>query len=148
MQIETSSIQFTDAAVINYINEIKKELTTQFEHQICKLKEELLDYKNKYLLVKEERDLLIYKRYMRSSEQLPIDEKQQLLFTTEAKTNQAATVEKHEESTTVKSYSRKKRGRKPIDPSIPRIKRIIDISEDEKTCACGAKLTQIGMETS
>ena len=137
---------------VNLINEIK----TQFEQQIIelslqiyKLKEEALDYKNKYLAVKEERDLLIYKRFMRSSEQMPLNKDQQLLFPAESEAKQqAATTEKPEECIIVKSHNRKKCGRKPIDPSIRREIRIIDIPEDEKVCSCGAKLTKIGAEIS
>ena len=136
---------------INLINEIKMQFEQQIialTHQINKLKEEAIDYRNKYLVMKEERDLLIYKRFMRSSEQMPVNTNQQLLFPTEGGTEQKATVEKPEERTPVKAHSRKKCGRKPIDPSIRRVVRIIELPENELNCACGAKLTKIGEEIS
>jgi transposase len=146
-----------DTTVINYISEIKTEIQSQFEqqirelmHQIHKLQEEAWDYRNKYLVIKEQHDLLIYKRFMRSSEQLPVNTNQNLLFPTEIESKQAMEEEtkKPEEHTVVNSYSRKKCGRKPIDPSITRVPRIIDIPEDEKKCACGSELTKIGEEIS
>ena len=49
------------------------------------------------------------------------------------------------------SYTRRKRksrgqGRKPISPDLPREEVIYDIDEEEKTCACGCKKTNIGAE--
>ena len=144
MQVEPSNLRFADATVIDYINEIK----TNYEHQIHRLKNDVIEYQNKYLDIKERYDLLIYKRFMRSAEQIPLDEKQQLLFTNEAEPEELTVQDdEEEEEIKVKEHSRKKTGRKPIDPSIPRIEKIIDIPEDEKTCACGAKLTKIGEET-
>jgi transposase len=144
-----------DATVVNYINEIKTEIQSQFEQQINelsrqvqKLKEEALDYRNKYLVIKEERDLLIYKRFMRGSERTPVNENQPLLFPTATEVKQQAATEKTEDHFMVKAHSRKKRGRKPIDPSIRRVIRLIDIPESEKKCVCGAELTKIGAEIS
>jgi transposase len=108
---------------------------------------ELNDYKNNYLELKERYDLLIYKRFGRSAEQLLADEKQQLLFTEEAEQVEAAEPSE-EEVTEVKSHNRKKAGRKPLDPNLVRDEKIIDIPESEKTCACGADLSRIGEETS
>jgi len=100
------------------------------------------------LKIKEEYALLIYKRFARSAERLPIDEKQQLLFTCEAETTEETEDEDQHELFEVKSYTRKKPGRKPLDPKLERRETIIDIDEDEKTCACGATLTRIGEEIS
>jgi transposase len=132
-----------DTATINYINEIK----ANYEHQIHKLKINVIDYKNKYLEIKERYDLLVYKRFVRSAEQLPADDKQPLLFTEEAESAETCE-DAPEETTEIKSYKRKKPGRKPLNPSLERRPRIIDIPEDEKICACGTKLTKIGEETS
>lgn len=48
----------------------------------------------------------------------------------------------------VPAHIRKKTGRKPLPPELPRVKKIIDIPEEEKQCACGAFLDHIGEETS
>jgi len=120
-------------ALINYIKDLEASLkNVQFD----------------YMLLKEQYDLLVYKRFGRSAEKLLEDKKQQLLFGPEEVTGEAAVQPKAEELTEVKPFMRKKAGRKPIAPDIPRRERIIDIGEEEKTCACGAKLTRIGEETS
>ena len=106
----------------------------------------LKELENKYLELKERYDLLIYKRFCRSAEQLQTDDKQQSLFTEES---EQTSVEKEEtEKQEIKSYTRKKPGRKPLDPNLRRVEEIIDIPEDEKICACGEKMTKIGEETS
>jgi transposase len=56
--------------------------------------------------------------------------------------------EGHSETVHVKSFSRKKSGRKPIPDNIPRKEIIHDISDEEKICHCGAHLTKIGEEVS
>ena len=121
-----------DNDILNYINELKSSA---------------IEYQNKYLEIKERYDILIYRRFGRSAEQCMADEKQQLLFTEAAE----GTVEG--KLSEVKSYTRQsktpqKPGRKPLDPKLRREEVIIDIPEEEKTCACGARLTGIGEETS
>jgi transposase len=118
--------------------------TDELETSIKELKE----YQYKYLEIKEKYDLLVYKRFVRSAEQLMADEKQPLLFIEE----EAGQTEIKEEGAqgleTVRSFTRRKAGRKPLSANIERRERIIDIPESEKTCACGAGLTKIGEETS
>ena len=143
-------VEGLDAAVANYINEIKAGCEQQIqeiqerleyqEHQNHKLKNEAIEYQNKYLEIKERYDLLLYKQFMRSAEKLPLDDKQRLLFSSEAEPVETAERDWEEERTEVRSYGRGKPGRKPIDPRIPReTGDPIDIPEEEKTCACGAR---------
>jgi transposase len=107
--------------------------------------EYIRDLERKNLILKERLDLLLYKRFARSAEQFG-DRGQGELF------NEGETAKEKPETETgleaIKSYTRKKRGRKAIDPSLPRVEKIIDIREEEKTCGCGAKLVKIGEETS
>ena len=133
-----------DTTVRDYI----KNMEASYEQRFHELETSLNEYKYKYLELKERYDLLVYKRFVRSAEQIVSDEDQLKLFSLE----DAAQEEKSEESnqeelTEVKSFKRKKAGRKPIDPKIPRTERIVDIDETEKICACGADLTKIGEET-
>jgi transposase len=144
MQLETA------AGTNNNELEIYKERYQYIETRNKELERviiELQEYQYKYLQIKERYDLLVYKRFGRSAEQLLADEKQRLLFTEETKKGETAEDIKPEELSQVKSYKRKK-GRKGIDPNIPRVERIIDIAESEKICACGAELSRIGEETS
>jgi len=119
----------------------------ELENNNLTLKNNVIEFQNKYLEIKERYDLLIFKRFARSAEQLQLDDKQQALFVEEAAATETAVEEQEEELSEVKSYQRKKGGRKAIDPSIPRVERIIDIPESEKQCACGAVLKRIGEET-
>ena len=76
MQVEGPNLQSIDATVVDYINEIK----SNYEQQIHELKNNVIDYQNRYLKIKERYDLLMYKRFARSTEQLQADDKQRLLF--------------------------------------------------------------------
>ena len=54
-----------------------------------------------------------------------------------------------EEEITIASYTRTKTpGRKPLPVDLPRVPRIYDLTEDEKTCHCGCELTHIKDEKS
>ena len=141
------------ATVIDPINELilfkqqyrqleaeNQKLKINYEQQIGKLKNDIIHFENKYIEIKERYDLLVYKRFCRSAEQF-IDESQQLLFI--EKHEVVETVETKEELSKVKSHTRKKPGRKVLDPNLKRIEKVIDIPESEKTCACGSKLTKI-----
>ena len=146
MQFETleeSVRDYVDELKTNYEDQIK-ELQAQHEHQIHKLKIDVNEYQWKYLEIKERYDLLVYKKFMRSAEQLPIDENQMLLFAGEEKEIEAVQDTEEQEKTEVKSHQRKKPGRKPLDPNLPREEIIIDIPEEQKICACGERLTRIG----
>ena len=69
------------------------------------------------------------------------DIRQGLLFNEAEHTKAKA---KAVETSTVKSHSRKKRGRKPIPDHLPVKETIHDLPEDQKTCDCGKKLHRIG----
>jgi len=99
---------------------------------------------NEIEILKEQLNLLLQKRYGRSSEKY--NSHQQALFAPEEV--QPSIDEDEIEKTEVKSHTRKKAGRKAIDPNIERREKIIDISEEEKQCACGHKMDRIGEETS
>ena len=150
MQLDT-----LDATVVNIINEIKrnyeqqiKEINAQHEQECQSLKAGLKEYHHKYLLIKEQYDLLVYKRFVRSAEQLKADESQPLLFTEGQAKSEAIKETQTIEYTEVKTHKRNKKGRKAIDPKITRKVKIIDIPESEKTCACGAELCKISEESS
>ena len=130
MQSTAIKLDTLNPGVRNYISDLEKEAN---------------EYKIKYLELKERYDLLVYKKYARSAEELS-NSGQQPLFAEEAE--QTIQAEPETETQKIKSYTRKKPGRKPIDPNIPRVEEIIDIPESEKICACGAQMSKIGEETS
>ncbi len=51
-------------------------------------------------------------------------------------------------SVSVPSHTRRKRGRRPIPPTFPRVEVVHDLPEEDKTCPCGSPLTRIGEEVS
>jgi transposase len=99
--------------------------------------------------VKEEYQLLLYKRFGRAAEQLLKDTRQQLLFVENEPDNSTCEAFKDDADSIqeIKRYTRKKAGRKPIAEHLHREQVIIDISDEEKKCACGATLVKIGEET-
>ena len=113
----------------------------------------LLPYKEKVEFLEEEVRLLKSKLFAKKSEKLtPEDDRQARLFN-EAETygdskTDGTPKEKYASKTTVKGYTRKKPGRKPLPEHLPRKEVIIDIDESEKQCACGHRLSRIGEETS
>ena len=146
MEAVALDVNIQDTSVVKYIDEIK----AQYEHQLHKKNKiiiDLLEYKNKYLEMEEKYTLLLYKRFMRSAERLSADENQPLLFTSEAEEKEVVEEAEPQEKTEVKSHRRRKPGRKPLDPNLPRERHVIDIPECEKICTCGAVLTKIGEET-
>src|SRR5215469_2590394 len=117
MLSESIRLETLDISVINYIKELEAALKQiQLEYQI----------------LKESYDLLTYKRFARSAEQLLEDKKQLLLFGSEEISVEEIAKTALVELTEVKSFTRKKAGRKAIDPKIPRVEKIIDIAEEDK----------------
>ena len=119
------------------------------ESKITHLTEDLSQvqerWRGKYDQLVDEYRLLLYKRFGRSSER--IDVTQKLLFDEGEQT--APDEERTEDDTaTVTGYTRKKRGRKPLDEKLPREIIVHDIPDEEKRCACGNELTKIGEEVS
>ena len=57
-------------------------------------------------------------------------------------------IEAAELGITVASFTRKKAGRKPLPAHLPREEILYDLPEEQKHCACGCKLTEIGADKS
>lgn len=122
-----------------------EHLSADAHQYIQQLEETNSTWKTKYDQLVDEYRLLLYKRFGRSSER--IDVTQQLLFDGPEQKRPEDEAEEGEQ-VAVNSYTREKRGRKPLDEKLPREEIIHDIAEDEKTCACGAELKRIGEEVS
>jgi transposase len=94
-------------------------------------------------LLREQIHLLIAKRFGPSSEKTaPRDNPQLPLFDLP----EPAEIEPAPEIVEVPAHSRRKRGRKPLPASLPRIEVVHDIDEAQKQCGCGASLSRIGEE--
>lgn len=99
----------------------------------------------RYEVLEERHRLLLYKRFVRSSEQEPVE--QQQLFTEDEQSAEAVDTADESEETTVTGHTRKKPGRKAIDPRHPRIEVVHDIRDEEKQCGCGDELVRIGQDS-
>lgn len=116
-----------------------------------RLGERVRELERQNLLQAEEIRIMKLRRYGRSSEKLTGEDERQGLLFDEAElygrdTSEEAAVEEVRITKTV--YTRHKRGRKPIDPSLKRIELVVDLSEDEKAVGEGCELVRIGEETS
>jgi hypothetical protein len=92
----------------------QEELNSEVINYIKELETKSREYQYKYLEIKEQYDLLIYKRFARSAEQLLADEKQQPLFAEEAREAETTEEAEPEELSEVKLFKRGKAGRKPL----------------------------------
>ncbi len=122
------------------------QLQTQLDEQASLLDEKacLLEAQSDELaLLREYIRLLKHARFGRSSEKRS-DLQGSLFNEAEVEADEAEIEESH-----VSAHSRKKRGRKPLPESIPRIEIVHDLPEDEKYCSIdGTPLERIGEETS
>ena len=109
------------------------------------LKALVVDYHNEIERLKEENKVLRACLFGRKSEKLPSPSppNQGTLF--DMPEPEESPVEKEIE---IRPHKRRKPGRKPISDDLPREEVVIDIPEEEKTCACGAPLVRIGEEVS
>jgi transposase len=96
-------------------------------------------------ILSDEIELWRHKIFGRSSEKLTEEEKSQMRLFDEAEEGSGEA--KPQETVEVASHSRKKRGRRPLPASLPRVEVVHDIAESEKVCGCGAALGRIGEDT-
>jgi len=110
-----------------------EQLTTENQH-----------YKAQVLTLTEQLNLALARRYAASSEKLSPD---QIRLFDEAEAQAAAPAE--DETVTVPAHTRRKRGRKPLPETLPRLEVIHELPEAERICPHdGNPLTEIGAVTS
>ncbi len=86
--------------------------------------------------------------YGRKSEKSDSNQAQLNIFN-EAEEIAAASAEENKAAEiTVPAHTRKKGGRRPLPPDLPREEVVHDLKEEDKVCDCGAALSRIGEETS
>jgi len=127
------------------IGEMSK-LIEKLERSSAEKDDKIRQLQNNVLLLQEKYDLLVHKFFGRHSERTAPDNSPTLfddeIVTKTADTPDASCVEK--ETYEVAAHTRKKRGgRKPISDLLQRVERIIDLSDEEKRCACGRKLVRL-----
>jgi transposase len=111
---------------------IFKQLEEKYQTQIDYLEEQLRLFRNELFGRKSE------KREVPDHDQLSLFDKDESV---------PANVPVVEDSIVIPEHHRKKSGRKPLPEDLPRIEVIHDLTEEEKQCACGARLSRIGEDT-
>lgn len=103
-------------------------------------------YKVQVLTLTEQLNLALARRYAASSEKIAPD---QIRLFDEAEVEAQAVMPSEDDEITVPEHTRKKRGRKTLPESLPRIDVIHVLADDERTCPHDGKpLTEIGEVTS
>ena len=120
----------------------------QLESSLEKERSEKIEYQHEALKHFEEIQLLRRRIFGRRAEKLSEEDRRQLLLFNEAEEILLAqgSPQPDEQTVEVRAHSRRKCGRKPLPPEIPRVETIHDISEEEKRCACGQQMVRIGEE--
>ena len=125
-----------------------EETLAQLEPEVVKYIGDLETSKRnleiQYEILQEEYRLALLKRFSRSSEQSL--KGQENLFDASELPQTSPESGDTEETITVREHTKKKPGRKPIDPKHPRLEVLHDLAEEEKRCACGHELVRIGEE--
>src|SRR6478735_3871185 len=122
------------------------------------LKKALSDALGEVRVLRTERDLLKeqlnrFKRQLFDAKSEASAAHQKDMFFNEAEVEgaqaQPAAAETEDEKIDVPAHQRAKRGRKPLDPALPRDVRRHELPEDERVCPHdGARLSEIGVEVS
>lgn len=155
MALSSAVREQLDPRVRGYIDELETEITTLLEkNDVLSENNHVLSDRNGALseeihTLEEKLRLLLFKRFGRSTEQATavpdqgdlFSEPDDIAFDESAKTADTDTI-------AVAPHTRKKRGRKPIDPKHPRFERVIDIPDGDKRCDCGHELVRIGEDVS
>jgi transposase len=131
-------IQLLETQVKNFNGQF--ELYKNKYEQIEKEKQRLENENN---ILREKLKLALHRKFVKGTE---VFLGQPLLFDSSESAAPLKEAEPEEKSQ-VKAHARSKRGRKPISADIPRNDPIIiDISEEDKHCACGEELKCIGYD--
>ena len=115
-----------------------RELPEDVQQYIHSLVEKNANLEGQVDRLREKLRLALLQRFGRSSEK--IDPNQMELFS-EVESESSSS---EPDEVVVPSHRRKKAGRKPLDPNIPREEILHDLSDQEKNCGCGATLSRIG----
>jgi transposase len=117
---------------------------------LAKERAEKSEYQATALKQFEEIQLLRRRIFGRRAEKLEGEDRRQLVLFNEAEEilHLQAVAKPIPQTVEVRAHHRRKSGRRPLPPEIPRVETIHDISEEEKQCACGAQMVRIGEEVS
>jgi transposase len=121
------------------------EILAEKDREIARLREEAEHHKTRLSVLQEQVNLLLAKRFGRSSEKLPAD---QLGLFNEAEAT-APREPEPEAVVSVPAHRRARPGRKPLPEGLPRIEVVHELPAEERICAHdGEGLVEIGEEIS
>ena len=146
LQDKNSSLELKIKSLEEKINSLE-EKNSSIEKEKLSLIDDNLELQRQVKLL----NYLLYAIKSEKKRKLPEDSRQLWLFDEAEFVHDNANEDlttKTQVSVQTVSKPRKKRGRKPLPPDLPRVERIIDIPENEKICDCGARLVKIGEEVS
>ncbi|HOV13912.1 MAG TPA: IS66 family transposase [Spirochaetota bacterium] len=128
---------------------MKKKLA-EFEVECKQLKTDNKQLKFDKTILEEKVDYLTKKLYGSKSEKIKKDDTPDLFNEAEKTVTERSDDDKNEDTIIEITYTRKKgkKNRKDGWDKLPVKENVVDIPEEEKTCACGKKMMQIGAETS
>ena len=122
----------------NDIDELKEIVIVKSKAvELFSKKIDALEEKNRYLRSK------LFGR--KSEKPIKKDDKQLMLFD---EAEEIAEQKPEEKKIVIPSHTRKKPGRKPLPPELPRVDVVHDLAEEEKICGCGFKMDKIGEDVS
>jgi len=125
------SLVADQATKLDHFTARNEQLTTENQH-----------YKTQVLTLTEQLNLALARRYAASSEKLSPD---QIRLFDEAEVETQAAAPTEDETVTVPGHTRRKRGRKPLPETLPRMEVIHDLPDNEQVCPHdGNALTEIG----
>ena len=117
----------------NEVSQLKSLLVNQTV-LVKKLESENQQYKHQVLTLQEQLNLAIARRYAASSEKIPAE---QLRLFDEAELDiEAYPPEPEDDSVTVPEHNRRKRGRKKLPDTLPRVDVVYDLSEADRIAVC------------
>ena len=119
---------------------IPKDLVVSLIHQLE------VKYQEKIHHLEEQLRLFKSELFGRSSEQRHEPHPDQMPLFKGNDDNATGDIQTPDDTIVIAAHARKKRGRKPLPKDLPRIDIIHDLSEEQKQCACGARLSRFGEE--
>ena len=142
-------MKVTADALPNDIEALKALVLAQASER-AKQAQEIDRQRAKIITLEEQLNLLLHKRFGRTSEKVSPD---QLRLFNEAEAalqdDEPAAVEAASEEITVQAHTRKRGGRKPLPAHLPRVEVIHALAESDRVCPHdGERLTEIGEEIS
>jgi transposase len=119
----------------------------ELQKAITELKSENAELILQVVALEEKIALLLYKRFVRSSEKYEDDKQASLFNEDEAVKPEPVDETACDSEIPVKEHTRNKPGRKPIPENLPRKIIMNDLRDEEKHCVCGKELINIGEDT-